>query len=650
LLLAALAGVATAVVHGAQALQRDARAELVRGTAGIAGFVVNEASGQPVRRVEVTLSSDAAGGSRRTYTDDVGSFSFPNLPAGRYLLSATRPGYVRTAYGAKRHDRPGTPIHLAAGQTLTNIRLATYKGGVITGQVLDETGLPAFGVLVRALEYRTVLGERRLARARAQSGGLLGEETDDRGMYRLYGLPPGEYVIVASPRVARNEELRAMTDAEIRDALQAAARPPQAAPAAAVGAASAAGPASPPVRRDEGATVGYAPVFYPGTTSASGANTIVLQRGEERAGVDFQIQLVQTARIEGTIIPPAGVPPQSVQLMLVAHDELGAPGALGLSILNRATPDADGTFTYRAVAPGRYTLTARATLGGPGRGDVTVIYRNQGVGAMAAAPPPPLPPGTVADPSAGARPAYWALSEISVSGQDVENVVLALEPAMTMTGQVRFEGSATPPRDLGRVRLSLPPAPSPDMQVSTVFPNVTVTHTGEFTVSNITPGRYVMTGSVPTPSESFTPATWRLKSAIVNGRDILDFPLEVGPYQNLSDAVVTFTDVTQSVSGALQDPTGRPAPDYTIVVFADDPACWLPGARRIRTARPGTDGRFSIQGLPAGGYRMAAVVDMADEDAFDPAFLEQLVPASFAFTLGEGEAKVQDMRIAGGGH
>jgi hypothetical protein len=47
---------------------------------------------------------------------------------------------------------------------------------------------------------------------------------------------------------------------------------------------------------------------------------------------------------------------------------------------------------------------------------------------------------------------------------------------------------------------------------------------------------------------------------------------------------------------------------------------------------------------------MAAVVDMADEDAFDPAFLEQLVPASFAFTLGEGEAKVQDMRIAGGGH
>ncbi len=641
LLPSALALVPVSLV-GQQIVRRDARTEPLRGTAAIAGFVVDQASGQPVRHVQVSLSADEPGASRVTYTDDAGAFMFPELAPGSYSLVATRPGYVRTAYGAKRYDRPGTPIHLSAGQALSDVRLTIFKGSVITGQIFDETGLPAFGVRVQALEYRTVLGERQLTRVRGISGGLFGETTDDRGIYRLYGLPPGEYVIVASPRLDRNEELRAMTDAEIRAALQAAQQPAQsAASAATVGAA--AGPSQPGARRDEGPTVGYAPVFYPGATTASGATTIRLGPGEERAGIDFQVQLVETARVEGVVIPPAGVPPRSVQLMLVADDQLGAPALLGMSMLSRATVDAEGKFSFRAVAPGRYTLTARAVQPAPG-GQPQVQERTVMAFQAAGGAPPMLLSG-----SGSNQPAFWAMSDITVNGQNVDNLVLALEPAMTMTGVVRFEGSATPPRDLSRVRLTLQPAPSPDRQVPMGFPGVNLTHAGEFSVTNVTPGRYVMAGSVPTPPESFTPVNWRLKSAVVDGKDILDFPLEVGPYQNLSNAVVTFTDVTQSVSGALQDATGRPAPDYTIVVFAADPAYWRPQARRIRTARPGTDGGFSIEGLPAGAYRMAAVVDMADEDSFDPAFLEQLVPASFAFTLGEGEKKVQNMRIAGGG-
>ncbi len=629
------------IAHEQGQLRRDQSAEPARGTAAIAGFVVDEATGAPVRRVEISLAGADQGGSRVTFTDDAGAFTFPNLPAGRYSLTATRPGWVRTAYGAKRYDRPGTPINLAAGQVLSNLRLSISKGAVITGQVLDQTGLPAVGVQVRVLEYRTVLGERRLARG-TSTGGLLGEATDDQGVYRLYGLPPGDYVVVASPTMPANAEIRAMTDAEIRDALQAAQRPPQQ-QAAMVGATSTAVP--PAERRDQGATVGFAPVFYPGTTTAAAATTITVGAGEERGGIDFQIQLVQTARIDGVVLPPSGVAPQSVSLMLIADEQLSVPGLIGPSLLNRVTPDAEGRFTYRSVAPGRYRLSARAVQGGPegGRGnvernDVTMAFQSAGGGA------PVLISGGRSD-----QPAFWALSDITVAGQDVENIVLALEPAMTISGQIRFEGNATPPRDFGRVRLTMQPAPSAGPQISIGFPSVSVGHNGEFTAKNVTPGRYLMSGSVPTPPESFTPVNWRMKSAIVDGRDILDFPLEVGPYQNVANAVVTFTDVTQSVSGALQDASGRPAPDYTIVVFAADAAYWLPRARRIRTSRPGTDGRFSIEGLPAGSYRMAAVTDMADEDAFDPAFLEQLVPASFSFALAEGERKVQDMRLAGGG-
>jgi protocatechuate 3,4-dioxygenase beta subunit len=633
---------AGAAAGGQQIFQRDQRTIPQRGTAAIAGSITDTA-GEPVRRAQVSIAAAEAGTMRTTYTDDAGVYAFPNLPAGRYSLSATKPGYVRAAYGAKRHDRPGTPISLDEGQTLTNMRLTLARGGVITGQILDETGLPASGVQVRVLEYRTVLGERRLA-AVPNVGNLLGELTDDRGLYRLYGLPAGEYVIAASPRTMRDAEIRAMTDAEIRAALQEAEQPAS----ARVGAMSA--DAGGKTRQDEGQTVGFTPVYFPGTTVAMSAQPVTIAAGEERAGIDFRMQLVPTARVEGTVIAPAGIAPQNVQLSLVADSQMGAPGLLGVSLLNSTRPDAEGRFSYRGLAPGRYTLSARAVLApddggrggapGAGRSERTLFLQ-------AAGGPDGLVIGSASGPEG---PAFWATSEITVTGQNLDSIVLSLQPGMTMTGRVQFEGASAAPTDFGRVRLMLQPGQGSGVQVMTSFPTVRIGHGGEFTVSNIVPGRYVMTGLAPPARESLTPTTWRLTSVVVDGRDILDFPLDVAPFQNLSDVVATFTDRTQRVAGSLQDPTGRPAPDYTIVVFPGDSAYWMPRARRIRTARPGTDGRFTIDNLPPGSYRMAAVVDMAADEAFDPAFLEQLVAASYAFELAAGEQKTQDLRISGGGH
>ncbi|HUF47668.1 MAG TPA: carboxypeptidase-like regulatory domain-containing protein, partial [Vicinamibacterales bacterium] len=445
--------VSAVTIDGRQAGRRDLRTEPLRGTGAIAGFVVDEASGQPLRRVEVTLIATDQAQRHVSYTDAAGSFTFPNLPPGRYSLAASKPGWLRAAYGARRHDRRGTPIHLAAGQALTNVRLGTNKGGVITGQILDETGLPAFGVQVRALEYRTVLGERRLAPVAGMTGALFGETTDDRGTFRLYGLPPGDYVVVATPRLSSNVELVAMTDAEIRAALQAAQQPPQ--PAATVGAHTTA--REPAARRDDGVTVGFAPVYYPGTTAVSSASAVTLGVGEERGSVDFQLQLVRTGRIEGLVVPPPGAPPQGVQVMLMPETEAGGIGLMGMSILNRATPDAEGRFTFRSVVPGRYVLSARAVQGAPGAAPApvrTMVFQASGGGA----------PMMMGDGGSD-RPAFWASNDITMSGENIDNQVLSLQPAMTMSGTVQFAGKAAAPSDLTGVRLRIVPAPSAGQQV-----------------------------------------------------------------------------------------------------------------------------------------------------------------------------------------
>ena len=97
----------------------------------------------------------------------------------------------------------------------------------------------------------------------------------------------------------------------------------------------------------------------------------------------------------------------------------------------------------------------------------------------------------------------------------------------------------------------------------------------------------------------------------------------------------------------LQDAMGRPAPDYTIIMFAADNQFWVPQSRRILSTRPSTDGTFAFRGFPAGQYRLTAVTDAEPGEWFDPAFLTQVVPASVVVAVGDGEKKVQDLRLAG---
>ena len=657
----------------------------VTGSGIITGFITTAGTGGPVRRARVTLSGQELRGGRSTLTNDNGQFTFAALPAGRFTLTASKAGYVDVPFGAKRPGRPGTPIQLADKQKLENANIALPKGGVITGVVIDENGEPAPGTQVRVMRFVMRTGERTL-----QSAGQA--QSDDRGFYRVWGLQPGEYLISAVPRNQNIGDLRNAFAAEVEMLLQQA----QAAGLGGRGGGAGGGGGgggrgggrglatidvqqmmgggrgNPDVlgriaqlqeqmaQAEQEQQVAYAPVYYPSTPSPSQSSTITIATGEERPGVDLQLRLVHTANVEGHVQGVDGAIPAGTQITLLPIDQGGMPPIPGTST-NTTRAQQDGKFRFVDIPPGQYRVMARANIR-------AVDPNAQAAGRAAGGGRAGFPGGPGGGGGRGGpgqiTQVLWGSADLSVTGEDVTNVTVSLQPGMTLSGRVSFEGqSALPPTDLTRVRINITPrGVQPGLDLGGL-PPAEVDASGLFKIKGVPPGRYSLNanaqaGTVPGAAQpagggrggGAGGAQWVLGSAMVNGRDALDHALVVEPNQEVSGMMLTFVDRTQEVTGTIQDTLGKPTADYTIILFAADKSFWVPQARRIQSARPGTDGRFTFRNVPAGNYRLTAVTDVETGEWFDPEFLSAIVNASIPLTVAIGEKKVQNLQVAGGGH
>lgn len=82
------------------------------------------------------------------------------------------------------------------------------------------------------------------------------------------------------------------------------------------------------------------------------------------------------------------------------------------------------------------------------------------------------------------------------------------------------------------------------------------------------------------------------------------------------------------------------------MLFPTSPALWFSHARRIQSVRPSADGTFVVRNLPAGEYYLTALEDVEPGGLFDSALLQELVPSSMKLAIGDGEQKVQNIRLA----
>jgi protocatechuate 3,4-dioxygenase beta subunit len=269
----------------------------------IAGTVVKEPGSQPLKKVlvQVVAENQKEGGNYTASTDADGRFHIENVVPGHYRIFIERTGFV----GVNEHGLKSdvNVFTVQAGQAVEDLLFRMLPTAVISGRITDEDGDPMSGV-------RVVAQKKKPGKSTRESVGT--EATNDLGEYRLAGLFPGQYWIVAMP------------PPDFRDY----EKPEK----------SLAGEPQPDTR--------YLTTYYPGTYDAIQASAVALKAGDEMP-VNFTLVPARTYRVRGIVAGVTAGQQPAVELVSKAGDSIRA---------SEVGPD--GQFEVRGLAPGSYVVRA----------------------------------------------------------------------------------------------------------------------------------------------------------------------------------------------------------------------------------------------------------------------------------------------------
>jgi protocatechuate 3,4-dioxygenase beta subunit len=264
----------------------------------VSGSVINQATGEPIPRALVTLSASP---QRTAFTDNNGSFSLEGVPAGRYALSAQKPGY----FGQQERSSHAPQI-ITAGPGTDPFIIHLPPESVIYGHLTDANGQPIESVGVRLLSRSA-----RNGRMRWEARGYT--STDDEGGFRFPSLQAGKYFISVGPDLARP------------DAVFTEPQQPQ---------------------------TGWPGLYYPGVSDFASAAPLNLASGQQ-AQADMTLSRVPLYTISGLV--SGYMPGQAVSLQI--QNPVG--DAVGVATQFNAET---GQFEIRLPA-GSYRLRAMSAAG-----------------------------------------------------------------------------------------------------------------------------------------------------------------------------------------------------------------------------------------------------------------------------------------------
>lgn len=260
----------------------------------------------------------------RAASDPDGNYRISGIPPGSYSVSPLAPAYVFSDSGASRGQ--GKTLLLAEGEEVQGIDFSLERGGVIAGRVTDFDGHPV-------VEERIMLAPVDQNQNNQQAFGNVngnGSQTDDRGRYRIYGLPPGSYKI----SVGRDDSSYY--------------------PGGEVG------------------RVAYKRTFYPDVTDPADAKVLEITAGSELTNIDITLgQTLPGFAVSGRVVDRETgrpVPGLRFGLRRLLNNNNGYAG-----IASSAPANSHGDFRLEDVTPGKYEVLVLPRQGIETRADAVTF-------------------------------------------------------------------------------------------------------------------------------------------------------------------------------------------------------------------------------------------------------------------------------------
>ncbi len=289
------------------ALLASAQDSAPASNASIAGTVVKEPGSQPLKKVlvQVVAEDQKQGGNYSATTDADGHFRMENVMPGRYRLFLEKAGFLEVNGRGFKTDVDVFTVQ--AGQAIEDLLFRMLSSAIISGRVTDEDGDPMSGV-------RIIVQKKKPGKSTRETLGS--ESTNDLGEYRVSGLFPGQYWVVAVP------------PPDMRDYEKQPEKPQ----------GGNQSESQPDTR--------YVTTYYPGTYDALQASPVTLKAGDEMP-VNLLLVPAITYRVRGTVTGLTTGQKANVELVPRAGDSIRA-----------CEVGPDGQFEVRGVGPGSYVVGA----------------------------------------------------------------------------------------------------------------------------------------------------------------------------------------------------------------------------------------------------------------------------------------------------
>lgn len=567
------------------------------GVSVIRGRVVQAESRKPVRRAQVELLAENRGNGPAHHvvvTNERGEFAFKGLSANGFLVNVNAPGFrfqaVKQDRGesSNQFDRPFITVD---GMNTVDITIQLQRGAAISGRVTYADGEP----VVRS---RLVLFQKRGTQVTEFDLGRV--FTNDRGEYRIAGLPAGAYLV----GVAEDQFTGRSWNSDDDD-------PQPSLPAA----------------------------YYPNANSTGRATPVELGNGTEVRGIDIALTENKLHTISGHVKWKGAASSLSgIRVEIVRTDDPTKLASFGNTLIAlvatgrepgstmrnlayvtafdddgiRTNTDSNGSWSLKELAAGDYRVKVTAELprassnstGNDGAEGYDLLYSA-------------FPANVVKE------------IDIAIADRDISSILIELAPGSSLTGTV----SGAEDLRTGMVEFAGVSATTGEPITNPRYNRAD----GSFQLKGLPPGRLWLNVA------SFLRQGHYVKSVRWGNQDLLREPIEIADGVDVRDVQVRLASDVATLAGTVTNDNGQTAAGVGILVMESDPRRWsLPSSAYFALA--GLNGEFTMT-LPPGDYLVMTWQISSTPYGTIRAFVERHAAKASRLSLGSSEQKQVDLRV-----